>query len=62
MARTIGCARLSSGCVAVYRTHYRRQALVYFRVDEPFYADLFADVEAVLVHIDQRLWMFSGLA
>jgi 1-acyl-sn-glycerol-3-phosphate acyltransferase len=45
-----------------YGSYSRPRAPVYFRVDEPFYADSFADVGAVMAHLDQRLRTLSGLA
>ncbi|MEE3258268.1 MAG: 1-acyl-sn-glycerol-3-phosphate acyltransferase [Candidatus Latescibacterota bacterium] len=44
-----------------YASYARPRSPVYFRVDEPLYADSFADVGALMNHLDGRLRVLSGL-
>jgi 1-acyl-sn-glycerol-3-phosphate acyltransferase len=45
-----------------YESYARPKARAYFRVDEPFYADEFADVNGVMDYLDDRLRILSGLS
>lgn len=45
-----------------YESYARPRSPVYFRVDEPLYADDFADISALMNHLDERLRVLSGLA
>jgi hypothetical protein len=45
-----------------YESYARPKARAYFRVDEPFYADEFADVSGVMDYLDERLRILSGLS
>lgn len=45
-----------------YESYARPRSRVYFRVDEPLYADSFADINALMNHLDDRLRVLSGLA
>ena len=45
-----------------YDSYARPGARVYFRVDEPLYADSFANVNALMDHLGERLRVLSGLA
>ena len=45
-----------------YDSYARPGARVYFRVDEPLYADSFANVNELMDHLGERLRILSGLA
>ncbi len=45
-----------------YDSYARPGARVYFRVDEPLYADSFADINELMDHLSNRLRVLSGLA
>lgn len=45
-----------------YDSYARLGSRVYFRVDEPLYADSFADINELMDHLSQRLRVLSGLA
>ena len=45
-----------------YDSYARPGARVYFRVDEPLYADSFANVNELMEHLGKRLRVLSGLA
>jgi hypothetical protein len=45
-----------------YESYTRPKARAYFRVDEPFFADAFADVNGVMDYLDDRLQILSGLS
>ncbi|MDE2742055.1 MAG: 1-acyl-sn-glycerol-3-phosphate acyltransferase [Gemmatimonadota bacterium] len=45
-----------------YDSYARPGAQVYFRVDEPLYADSFANVNELMDHLGNRLRILSGLA
>ena len=45
-----------------YDSYARPGARVYFRVDEPLYADSFANVNELMDHLGNRLRVLSGLA
>lgn len=45
-----------------YASFVRPGARVYFRVDEPLYADSFAHVNALMEYLGERLRVLSGLA
>ena len=45
-----------------YDSYARPRARVYFRVDEPLYADSFANINELMDHLDKRLRALSGLA
>ena len=45
-----------------YDSYARLGSRVYFRVDEPLYADSFANINELMDHLSQRLRVLSGLA
>ena len=45
-----------------YDSYARPGARVYFRVDEPLYADSFANINELMDHLGSRLRVLSGLA
>ena len=45
-----------------YDSYARPGARVYFRVDEPLYADSFANINELMDHLGNRLRVLSGLA
>lgn len=45
-----------------YDSYARPGARVYFRVDEPLYADSFANINELMDHLSNRLRVLSGLA
>ncbi len=45
-----------------YDSYCRPGAQVYFRVDEPLYADSFANINGLMDHLSNRLRVLSGLA
>lgn len=45
-----------------YDSYARLGSRVYFRVDEPLYADSFANINELIDHLSQRLRVLSGLA
>ena len=45
-----------------YDSYARPGARVYFRVDEPLYADSFANINELMDHLGNRLRILSGLA
>ena len=45
-----------------YDSYARLGSRVYFRVDEPLYADSFAHINELMEHLSQRLRVLSGLA
>lgn len=45
-----------------YDSYARPGARVYFRVDEPLYADSFANINELMDHLGKRLRVLSGLA
>lgn len=45
-----------------YDSYTRLGSRVYFRVDEPLYADSFANINELMDHLSQRLRVLSGLA
>ena len=45
-----------------YESYIRPRSRAYFRIGEPFYADEFADLSALMKHLDERLRLLSGLA
>ena len=45
-----------------YDSYARPGARVYFRVDEPLYADSFANISELMDHLSNRLRVLSGLA
>ena len=45
-----------------YDSYARPGARVHFRVDEPLYADSFANINELMDHLSNRLRVLSGLA
>ncbi|MCY4605566.1 MAG: hypothetical protein OXE49_15160, partial [Gemmatimonadetes bacterium] len=45
-----------------YDSYARPGARVYFRVDEPLYADSFTNINELMDHLGKRLRILSGLA
>ena len=45
-----------------YDSYARLGSRVYFRVDEPLYADSFSNINELMDHLSQRLRVLSGLA